>query len=144
MNNLNKKLVPLEIGICVDGFGFLGLLDLRSKRKKYGLTEFLGVTKDPSSPYYLVDFHRNENTEKNRFKLIKTDLIHAGGVYYVTDTDSFNRVSRIDAYVLYLSDEEYCYIDACCSNTRLPEIKAGKKRWKHYYEVVKDNLKYDK
>jgi len=59
--------VPKGIGICVDGFGFLGLLDLRTRRSKYGPMEYLGLVKDRATPSYLVDYNTNENTDGREF-----------------------------------------------------------------------------
>jgi hypothetical protein len=138
MDQTNQK-VPLEVGICVDGFGFLGILDLRSRRRQYGVVEFLGVTKDHGSPYYTADFHRNENTEKNQFILRETESTHPAGVYYVSDAGSFDGISRLESYVLFIDNSNYCFFDTVAGNPQ-PDVRVGGKKWKHYYEVVKSYL----
>lgn len=129
--------VPKEIGICIDGYGFMGLLDLRVMRKKYGPHEFLGLLKDRASAAYLVDYNNNENTRGQEFLLKKTDTTHPAGVYYVTDSGELDRIKYLSAYVVYIDDRTYCYFEALASGSRLPEVRTSQKVWKNYYEVVK-------
>lgn len=129
--------VPKGIGICVDGFGFMGLLDLRVSRSKYGPKEFLGLVKDRASGAYLVDYNNNENTQGKEFFLKKVESTHPAGVYYVTDYGRLDRIGELEAYVLYLDDTTYCGFDVSTSAAALPGIRCGTKRWKEYYEVVK-------
>ncbi|MFZ2456790.1 MAG: hypothetical protein WAX07_09970 [Candidatus Altiarchaeia archaeon] len=136
MDTLNECIyVPKEIGICVDGFGFMGLLDLRTMRKEYGPQEFLGLVKDRVSASYLVDYNNNENTRGQEFLLKKTDNTHPAGVYHVTDSSWPDRISDLSTYVIYIDDRTYCYFETHGSG--LPEVRTSQKVWKNYYEVVK-------
>ena len=128
--------VPKGIGICVDGFGFMGLLDLRISRSKYGPKEFLGLVKDRASAAFLVDYNNNENTHGTEFVLERVESPHPAGVYYVTGDGLLDRIGELDAYVVYLDDETYCRFNTS-GDARLPDILTGRKRWPAYYEVVK-------
>jgi len=129
--------VPKEIGICIDGFGFVGLLDLRTMRKKYGPKEFLGLLKDRGSAAYLVDYNNNENTRGQEFLLKKTERTHPAGVYHVTDSNRPERINDLSTYVLYIDDKTYCYFETRASGSSLPEVRTSQKNWKSHYEVVK-------
>jgi hypothetical protein len=107
--------VPKEIGICFDGRGFFGPLDLKTARTKYS----------------------NENTSGDEFMLEKAESTHPSGLYYVSDNESFEKAGELESYVLFLDEETYCFIDHSSSATDLPDIRTGKKKWKHYWEVVK-------
>jgi hypothetical protein len=138
MDRLNEEIcVPKEIGICIDGFGFLGLLDLRTRREKYGPKEFLGLVKDRASAAYLVDYNNNENTRGHEFLLRKTETTHPAGVYHVTDSDRPDGIDELSKYVIYIDDVTYCYFETVGSGSRLPEVRTGRKEWKSHYEVVK-------
>jgi hypothetical protein len=138
MDELDEGIyVPKEIGICIDGFGFIGLLDLRTMRKKYGPLEFLGLVKDRASASYLVDYNNNENTRGREFLLRKTDTTHPAGVYHVTDSNRPERINDLSTYVLYIDDKTYCYFETRASGSSLPEVRTSQKAWKSHYEVVR-------
>jgi hypothetical protein len=129
--------VPKEIGICFDGRGFFGPLDLKTARTKYHVPEFFGLIRDEGCRCYIVDFHSNENTSGDEFMLEKAESTHPSGLYYVSDNESFEKAGELESYVLFLDEETYCFIDHSSSATDLPDIRTGKKKWKHYWEVVK-------
>lgn len=132
-----KVYVPREIGICVDDFGFLGVLDLSAPRGRYNPHEFLGLVKDRRSDAYLADFHHNENPDGETFVLKRVESIHRAGLYYVSDEGSFDNIGSLESYVLCLTECDYCFLRRRAGE-RLPEVGIGSRKWGGHYEVVRD------
>ena len=129
--------VPIEIGICVDEVGFLGLLFLPVVREVEGSMEFLCLVKDPYSVSYRVEFHKNENSDGDTFHLHQVDTTSPGEMYYVTDKENPSiDLNKIESYVLYLNYEE-CVRFSVIKGSNLPEIKVERKKWGYYYQVVR-------